>query len=306
MTGREGGEGRSADPALAARRRSTRELAPLVLLAPAALLFSLFVLYPIAETVRLSFVAWDGIGPRTWAGLDNYRELTADPVFWTALSNNGRWLAVYLLAPILGLALALFLNQTVAGMRIVRSLFFMPFVISQVVIGLIFSWFLNSQFGLLNELLGWFGAGPVAPLESERWAIFAVAAAGLWPQTAYCMILYLIGLMMINRELIDAARVDGATGWQLLWNVVLPQLRPVTFIVAMVCVVGALRSFDLVMIMTLGGPYNSSTVLAYYMYEQTFLAFRYGYGAAVATVLFALMSGVVGLFLWRLLRREAA
>ena len=131
-----------------------------------------------------------------------------------------------------------------------------------------------------------------------------VIAAGLWPQTAYCAILYLTGLMTIRAELVDAARVDGARGLTLLWHVILPQLRPVTFIVIMVSVVNALRSFDLVMMMTLGGPYNSSNVLAYYMYEQTFLSSRYGYGAAIATVLFFLMSSVVGVLLRRLLRRE--
>jgi multiple sugar transport system permease protein len=289
-----------------ARPERPRELAPFLFLAPASLLFAAFVLYPIVENIRLSFFDWDGIGPRIFIGLGNYRELVTDAVFWTALVNNGWWLAVYMLAPVFGLLLALFLNQTVAGIRLVRSLFFMPFVISQVVVGLMFSWFLNHHFGLLNEMLGWHGLAAVAPLESERWAIFAVIIAGLWPQTAYCMILYLTGLTLINREVLDAARVDGAAGLRLLWHIVLPQLRPITFIVALVSVVGALRSFDLVMIMTLGGPYNSSTVLAFYMYEQTFLAFRFGYGAAIATVLFVLMGTLVGFFLWRLLRRESA
>jgi multiple sugar transport system permease protein len=120
------------------------------------------------------------------------------------------------------------------------------------------------------------------------------------------MALYLTGLTGLRPELIDSARIDGAKGVSLLWHVVLPHLRPVTFIVAMVCVVSALRSFDLVMIMTAGGPYNSTMVLGYYMYEQTFLSLRYGYGAAIATVLFALMGTCVGFFLWRLLRRELA
>jgi multiple sugar transport system permease protein len=275
-----------------------------VLLIPGSLLFFLFVLYPIAENIRLSFFEWDGIGPRRWVGLDNYRELARDPVFLTALLNNARWLVLYALAPVFGLALALFLNQAITGIRLIRSLFFMPFVISQVVVGLIFSWFLNSHFGLLNEMLSRAGLGAVAPLDSDEWAIFGVILAGLWPQTAYCMILYLTGLVTIRQELVDAARIDGAAGWSLLWHVVLPQLRPVTFIVVLVCIVGALRSFDLVMIMTRGGPYNSSTVLGYYMYEQTFLALRFGYGAAITTVLFAIMSALVGLFLWRLLRQE--
>ena len=128
--------------------------------------------------------------------------------------------------------------------------------------------------------------------------------AGLWPQTAYCMILYLTGLATIPGETIDAARVDGARRGALLRYVVVPQLRGVHFLVAMVCAVAALRSFDYVMIMTLGGPYDSSTVLAYYMYEQTFLGQRYGYGAAVAVVLLAVMSGIIFLLLWQMFRRE--
>ena len=120
------------------------------------------------------------------------------------------------------------------------------------------------------------------------------------------MILYLTGLTAINPELVEAARLDGASGFRLFRHVILPQLRPATFIAVVVCVVGALRSFDLVSIMTKGGPFDASTVLAYYMYDQTFHSFRYGYGAAIATVLFLLMDVYIAFFLWSLLRRERA
>jgi len=286
--------------------RHQRALTPLILLAPACLMFATFVIYPIGQSLWLSLYDWDGVGPKTWVGLGNFAELAADPVFYTALANNICWLLAYLAAPMLGLLLALFLNQSIRGMRAVRALFLMPFVISQVVVGLMFAWFLNADFGLLNPLLAKAGLGPTAPLQNERWAIFAVIAAGLWPQTAYCMVLYLTGLIGIRAELLDSARLDGAREHSVLWHVVLPQLRPVTFIAAMVCVVSALRSFDLVMIMTAGGPYNSTSVLAYYMYEQSFLSLRYGYAAAIATVLFALMGCCVAFFLWRMLSRERA
>jgi multiple sugar transport system permease protein len=279
-------------------------LSTVVLLAPACLVFAIFVVYPILRSIDYSFYDWNGVDVPRWIGLDNYRELFRDPVFHTALANNVRWLACYLMAPLLGLALALFLNQQLAGMRLVRSLFFMPFVISQVVVGLVFSWFFNSRFGLFNEILAELGFAPVALLDSERWSIYTMIVAGLWPQTAYCMILYLTGLATLPSGLIDAARVDGAKGWSLFRYIVVPQLRPVHFIVAMVCAVAALRSFDYVMIMTLGGPFNSSTVLAYYMYEQTFLGLRYGYGAAIATVLLALMSCIIFILLWHMFHRE--
>lgn len=239
-------------------------------------------------------------------GLDNYRELFDDRVFWTSIVNNIWWLLAFMLAPAIGLAIALFLNQSLFGIRLVKSLFFFPFVISQVVVGLVFAWFYNPQYGLLNEGLRVLGLKGISPLDSETGATFAVIVAGLWPQIAYCMILYLTGLAAMNPEVIEAARMDGAKGWRLFRHAVLPQLRPATFIAVVVSVIGALRSFDLVAIMTAGGPYSSSTVLAYYMYEQTFLSVRYGYGAAVAVVLFLIMNVYIAFFLWRMLRREQA
>jgi multiple sugar transport system permease protein len=275
-----------------------------ILLAPACLVFSVFVVYPIFGSLRMSLLDWDGAAPATFVGLRNYRELFHDPVFAQALANNLRWLACYLLAPVAGLLLAVFLYRSGPGMRVVRTLFFLPFVVSQVVVGLVFAWFFHTRFGLLNALLGTVGLGPVSPLDSETWSLYPMVVAGLWPQIAYCMILYTTGLASLPADTIDAARVDGARRLPLLRHVIVPQLRPVHFLVAMVCAVAALRSFDYVMIMTLGGPYDSSTVLAFYMYEQTFVAQRYGYGAAIAVVLLCLMSGIIFLLLWRMFHKE--
>ena len=275
-----------------------------ILLAPACILFAVFVVYPIFGSLRLSLLDWNGASAATYVGLRNYRELLDDPVFARALGNNLRWLACYLLAPVAGLLLAVFLYRAGSGMRVVRTFFFLPFVVSQVVVGLVFAWFFHARFGLLNAILGIAGLGPVSPLDTETWSLYPMIVAGLWPQIAYCMILYTTGLATLPADTIDAARVDGARRLPLLRHVIVPQLRPVHFLVAMVCAVAALRSFDYVMIMTLGGPYNSSTVLAFYMYEQTFVAQRYGYGAAIAVVLLCLMSGIIFLLLWRMFRKE--
>jgi len=273
------------------------------LLAPAAVLFATFVLHPIVDNAWLSLHDWDGAGAKTWVGLDNYRELAGDRAFAVALANNLRWLLLYMVAPPLGLGLALLLCRSARGMRLVRSIFFMPFVISQVVVGLMFAWFFHARFGLLDRLLQAVGLAPAALLEGDN-AIFGLVLAGLWPQVAYCMILYLTGIATLRAELVEAARLDGASGWPLLRHVVLPQLRPVHFIAVMVCTVSALRSFDLVLVMTGGGPYRSSSVLASYLYEQVFTSGRYGYGAALATVLLALMSGIIATLLWRLIGAE--
>ncbi|EJK81089.1 ABC transporter permease [Agrobacterium sp. 13-626] len=287
-------------------KRNQRTFAPWLFLAPGALMFLVYVILPVFQSVWISFHDWDGLGPKTWIGLGNYVELFSDDAFYTSLENNIIWLVLYLLAVPAGLAAALFLNQTVAGIRIYKSLFFFPFVISQVVVGLIFTWFYAPNFGLFSVLTEALTGTQIAILADERLVTYGIIAAGLWPQIAYCMILYLTGLNNINPEQIEAGRMDGAKGWHLFWNIVLPQLRPATFIAVVVTVIGALRSFDLVSVMTAGGPYGSSRVLSYYMYEEALseYGFRMGYGAAIAVVLFLIMMIFITFFLIRMLRQE--
>ncbi|ANN61377.1 ABC transporter permease [Mesorhizobium loti NZP2037] len=268
--------------------------------------FLLYVVAPIFQSIWISFFDWDGLSAKTWVGLGNYAELLGDEAFYTSLKNNVLWLVLYLLAVPAGLGVALFLNQTVTGIRIYKSLFFFPFVISQVVVGLIFTWFYAPNFGLLSNLIHTLTGANVAILADERFVTYGIIAAGLWPQIAYCMILYLTGLNNINPEQVEAARMDGARGWSMLWNIVIPQLAPATFIAVVVTVIGALRSFDLVSIMTDGGPYGSSRVLSFYMYEEALseYGYRMGYGAAIAVVLFAIMMIFITFFIVRMLRQE--
>ena len=275
-------------------------LTPLVFLAPALILFLVYVIYPIMQSFWLSFYEWDGLGEKIYIGLGNYYELFESDEFWTAIKNNILWLIFYMLAPVFGLAVALYLNQKVWGIRLIKSLFFFPFVISLVVVGLVFSWFYDPSFGLLAKLIG----TGIPILSDERFVTYGIIVAGLWPQTAYCMILYLTGLNNVNPEQIEAARIEGAKGFSLLWHVILPQLRPATFIAIVVTVIGALRSFDLIAVMTAGGPWGSSTVLAYMMYEQSIVNFRVGYGAAIAVVLFLIMMVYITYFLTRMVREE--
>jgi multiple sugar transport system permease protein len=293
---RDAGPRRPARASLARRRNR----AALWFVLPGFALFTVFVLYPIVSSIWLSFHHWDGMTPMTFAGLDNYRELLQSDTFTVALKNNVLWLVLFLAAPPLGLALALYLNQAVGGIRLVKSLFFAPFVLSGVVVGLIFSWFYDPTFGLLALIAG----HGIPVLGDARYATLGVVFAALWPQTAYCMILYLTGLTSISPEQIEAARMEGARGFALLWHVVLPQLRPTTFMAIVVTVIGALRSFDLISVMTGGGPFESSTVLAYYMYDQAIKYYRLGYSASIAVVLFAIMLVYIVFQLRRMLRNE--
>jgi multiple sugar transport system permease protein len=279
-------------------------LAPVYFLAPAMILFTIFVLWPIVQSIWISFHEWSGFGPMTWVGIDNYRELMGDERFHISLQNNIKWLVLMLLAPVGGLVIALFLNQNVRGIRLAKSLFFFPFVINLVVVGLIFSWFYNPDLGLLAALFRLVGLEPIPILANENLATYGIIVANLWPQTAYCMILYLTGLTSMSSQVVEAGRIDGAFGWTMLWNVVLPQLRGATFIAVVVTVIGALRSFDLIAIMTAGGPWGSSNVLAYQMYDEALFNFKMGYGASIAVILFLLMLGFIAFFLKSVVEQE--
>jgi len=304
------------------------QIAPWLFVAPALFFFSIYVIIPIFQSISISFYEWnglynaEGVSTAKWVGLDNYIKLMDDDNFYTSLKNNLIWLVLFMLAVPIGLGIALFLNQTVMGMRFYKSMFFFPFVISQVVVGLIFGWFYNPDFGVVGsvwkalfceETVNIMGnistkcsVAPPNILGDENWATYGIIVAGLWPQIAYCMILYLTGLNNVSPDQIEAARLDGARGWKMLRHVILPQLSPATFLAVVVTVIGALRSFDMIAIMTRGGPYGSTNVLAYYMYETAISEYgdRYGYGSAIATVLFLIMLVYISFFLYKMYQDE--
>ena len=288
-------------------KRNQARLTPWLFMAPGLILFTIYVMLPISQSIQISLYEWDGLSPASYVGFANYVELIDDDQFYTALWNNVRWLVLFMLALPIGLVMALFLNQVVFGIRLIKSLFFFPFVISQVVIGLIFTWFYEPNYGVIAPLLNLLGYEGWAILADEDYATYGIIIAGLYPQIAYCMILYLTGLNNINADQIEAGRMDGARGFSLFWNIILPQLRPATFIAVVVTVIGALRSFDMIAIMTQGGPWGSTNVLAYFMFEQALseYGYRMGYGSAIATILFAIMLVYILFFIYRMYRDEA-
>jgi multiple sugar transport system permease protein len=241
----------------------------------------------------------------SWVGLKNYIVLfTDDEEFYVSLFNNIRWLLFSLVAIPIGLLLALFVNQRILGMRYIKSLFYFPFVINAVVIGVIFTWFYNPKYGALTYVLSLFGLDPIPVLADEDLATYGIIIASFFPGIAYTMILYITGLTGVNREMVEAGRIDGAAGFTMLWHVILPQLKPATLIAIVVTIVGSLRSFDLIAVMTAGGPWGSSEVLAYKMYQESLFNYRMGYGAAIATILFLIMDIYIAWFLYRLFKNE--
>ena len=294
-------------------KRNELAVTPWLFLAPAVFFFALYVVIPIGQSFWISFHEWDGLGEKVYVGTANYERLLGigeqemDRKFEISFWNNVKWLFLYLLAIPMGLFISLLLNQTVRGIRLYKSLFFFPFVISQVVVGLVFSWFYLPNDGLFDIITGWFGIdirGGV--LGNPNTATYGIIAAGLWPQTAYCMILYLTGLNAVDPEQVEAGRLDGAKGWRMLWYVIIPQLKPATFIAFVVTIIGALRSFDFIAVMTGGGPFGSTRVLSFYMFEESLseFGFRMGYGSAIAVVLFFIMLGFIAYFLYSMWREE--
>ncbi|ARO30736.1 MULTISPECIES: sugar ABC transporter permease [unclassified Rhizobium] len=285
-------------------RRQRWWLTPTLLIAPAIALFFTVILLSAVRSVWISFHEWDGFGPMVWIGLGNYVELYNDPQFYVSLKNNLIWLIMFMAAPPIGLSIALLVNQKIAGMRFLKSLFFIPLVLASVTVGVVFTWVYTPEFGLLALIFRAFGAVAPAVLSDEHFVTFAIVIAALWPQITFCMVLYLAGLNNLSEELIGAGRVDGARGWNMLRHIVLPQLTQVTFIAIAVTVVGALRSFDMISVMTAGGPFGSSSVLAYQMYEQSIFSYRFGYGAAIASVLFVIMAVFIAWYLTHIIRSE--
>lgn len=259
-------------------------------LLPGLVIYLLFVLYPIVETVRTGFYRWDGFSAnRQFIGLQNYLTLLRDNQFLLALSHNFVFIVFYSLLPIcIGLLLAnLMSRREIPGLTLYRAGLFMPQVISMVVVGVVWRWIYNPAFGPLNRFLKDVGLNSLAKswLGDFTWALPAVGAVGTWVQYGFCMVLFLAGVQRIAKELYEVAQLDGANGWQQFRYITLPSLRPEIIVAFITTLIAALRVFDLIFVTTRGGPGETTLVVAFLVYRAAFELNRIGYAAAVATVL---------------------
>jgi raffinose/stachyose/melibiose transport system permease protein len=261
-------------------------------LAIGLLLYGLFLVYPVVGAVRLSFFHWDGIGPQRFAGLANFRELfTTDQVFTRALTNTLIWTGLGIVIPnLLALGLAVALNGKVRGRIALRAAFYLPAVLATVVVAMSWNLIYDPIVGLFNSALGSIGLDSLARpwLGDPGFALLAVFVASVWQGTGVGMVLLLGGLQSVRPDLIDAARVDGASRWHVFRHVELPALRPTLAVVLMLSVINALKGFDLIYAMTQGGPADSSQVLASYSWISSVTDRDFGIGSAVATILLAM------------------
>ncbi len=280
-------------------------------IAPALALYAVFFLWPLAQLFYLSMVKWDGLAPKVFVGLHNYGELlTSDPRFWLALEHNALWLVGAVSVPTtIGLFLAVFLARTpLCGRLALRTIFFLPQVLSSVVVAIIWRWIYNPDYGALNTILRGVGAAGLARgwLGDEGLALPALFVASSWVLYGFCMVVFLAALQGIDEAYYDAAKVDGANALQQFWYVTLPAIRGPLSTVILLSAIGAFQVFDLVFIITRGGPAWSTMVLSVYMYDSAFRYNKLGYGSAVAIVLGVLILAFSIVFLRVRERLEAA
>jgi ABC-type sugar transport system permease subunit len=309
---------------LPARRRPARygralfrdRTTTVLFLAIPLVIYAVWVWGPMLATIVLSFTRWNTVTAPRWVGIENYQELfCCDLIFRQALVNNGIWLAVFLTLPLSwGLALAVVLDRKIRFTRLYQGAFYFPLVLSTAVVGLIFNWFFlpragtSNEVGLVNEVLGAITGGTLQPgwAGNENLGSIPILAAAVWRQTGYVMVLYLAGLKGIDPAMREAAAIDGASEWKVFRKVTLPLLKPVTVIVLVISIIEALRSFDLVYVMTnqLEGPAFTTSVLATHMFNLFSHQFEGGQGAAVACVLLVISLAFIVTYMIRVIRTE--
>lgn len=256
---------------------------------PSFLIYAIFVLWPIVQTVRFSFYDWDGFSAPIFTGLNNYARLLDDAVFHIALRNNLLFIVFFTLFPIAFALLltALMTRRRLWGMSFFRTGLFIPYVMSMVVVGVVWRWIYNPAFGPLNQMLKAVGLeGWARPwLGDFQLALPAVGVVGAWVQYGFCMVLFIAGVQRIDETLYDAAKIDGANEFQQFWHVTLPGIRSEISVALVITFIAALRIFDLVFVTTRGGPGNQTMVVSLWLYRNAFQINRTGYAAAIAVVL---------------------
>jgi ABC-type sugar transport system permease subunit len=298
-----------APPISPARRSWRRYRAGILFVLPALILYLVFMVYPFFQSIYFSLTSWNGVtAVKEWVGFANYGKLMGDGLFWKSLLHTVIWVIIGTIAPIVvGMLLAILLWRRPKGFTLFRTVFFMPQVLSTVVIGIVWNWIYNPIFGILNEALdavgledlsrGWLGDPDVA--------LYAVLVAAIWATIGFVFVILLAGLQNVSKDLLEAATVDGANVWQRFWDVTVPQLAGVLNVVIALLLIGGFSVFDIVFVMTGGGPANATEVLASYTYKEAFTQNNVGYASALAVVI-TVISLIASVTFIRLRERQEA
>lgn len=275
----------------------------MTLIAPFVLIFGLVFLYPMVRVVELSFTNAPLIGSGEWVGLENYRQLLTDNLFYTSLKNNGYFVLLTVIpTTVIALAIAIAVNRLSGRMQaFVLATFFLPYILPVSVVTQIWAWMLDFQFGILQPAIEYFVGEPVAVFKQPAWVMPTIAVVTIWWTNGFNVLLFIAGLRNIPKALYEAASLDGATRRQLFMKVTWPLLWPVTALVMTLQLILQLKLFDQVYLLSGGGPFNSSYVLLMMVYREAFQLNNGGYASAVALVLFVIIM-VVSVLQFQLLR----
>ena len=259
-----------------------------IFLIPALALFTLFVMLPMTEAGYYGFFKWNGYGdPSKLVGFRNYQVLLGNRVFHSALWNTFLVIVVSLLIQLpLAMAMALIVAEKIPGSYTFRTIFFLPFILAEIAVGLIWKFVYDGEYGLIASIFGWFNAEAPFILAERQWAFYAILVVLVWKYFGFHMMIFIAGIQNIPREIIEAARMDGATRRQINWKIKMPMLAPTIRLSIFFAVLGSLQLFDLIIPLTGGGPANSSHSVVSYLYYFGIGRMKIGFGSAVGVVLF--------------------
>ncbi|MDQ0954934.1 multiple sugar transport system permease protein [Streptomyces phaeochromogenes] len=261
-------------------------------IAPAMLGFLVFLLWPTLRGIYLSFTRFNLLTPAEWVGLDNYVRMVKDPIFWDSLTVTVEYVFINIgLQTVSALAIAVLL-QRLTQSAVLRGIVLTPYLMSNVVAGIVWLWMLDTQLGIGNEIIAGLGFDRIPFLADETWAIPTIALINVWRHVGYTALLLFAGLQAIPNDMYEAAKVDGASEWRMFWRITMPLLRPVLAVVLIMTVIGSFQVFDTVAVTTAGGPANATNVLQYYIYGAAFGRFQFGYASAMSVALLVVLSAI--------------
>jgi multiple sugar transport system permease protein len=263
-----------------------------VFIAPALLGFLVFLLWPTLRGIYLSFTRFNLLTPAKWVGFANYDRMIHDPIFWDSLKVTVEYVLVNIgVQTVSALAIAVLL-QRLTQSAVLRGIVLTPYLMSNVVAGIVWLWILDTQLGIGNEIIGALGFDHIPFLADEKWAIPTIALINVWRHVGYTALLLFAGLQAIPNDMYEAAKVDGASEWRMFWRITMPLLRPVLAVVLIMTVIGSFQVFDTVAVTTSGGPANATNVLQYYIYGSAFGRFQFGYASAMSVALLIVLSAI--------------
>ncbi|WP_214104702.1 carbohydrate ABC transporter permease [Acrocarpospora catenulata] len=272
------------------RRRAGDLPVAMVFLLPAAVGFAVFYLWPTLRTMYLSLTDYSLLAPPEWVGAGNYERLLGDRLFWNSLKVTVEYVVINIgVQTVVALGMAVLMHRLTRS-GLIRGVLLLPYLVANVVVALIWYTMLDAQLGIVNQALEWIGLDPVAFFGETSTAIPTIALVNVWRHMGYTALLIFAGLQAIPKTVYEAAATDGASEARMFWRITLPLLRPALALVLVLTIIGSFQIFDTVAVTTKGGPINATRVIYYYIYEQAFQRFNFGYAAAVCVALFAILA----------------